>query len=84
MKTYNDSSIINIGAGYDVSIKELATLIKNMIGFEGDIVYDTKYPDGMPRKLVDSSKLLALGFKHEIDLEEGIKLAYQDFLQNYT
>lgn len=82
MEHYNQSEFINIGTGEDVSILELAEMVKKVIGFEGSIHWDTSRPDGTPRKLMDVSKLHALGWKHEIELEEGIRLAYQDFLQN--
>ncbi|MHA8053634.1 GDP-L-fucose synthase [Aquirufa sp. OSTEICH-129A] len=82
MEHYNQSEFINIGTGEDVSILELAEMVKKVIGFEGSIHWDTSRPDGTPRKLMDISKLHALGWKHEIELEEGIRLAYQDFLQN--
>ena len=67
---------INIGYGSDISIKELAFLIKNIIGFNGDIVFDTTKPDGTPQKLLDISKLQNLGFKPSIKLEDGIKEVY--------
>ncbi|MFM6975858.1 MAG: GDP-L-fucose synthase family protein [Sphingobacteriaceae bacterium] len=82
MQTYNEPHLINIGTGVDLSVKELALLIKEIIGFEGDLVFDSSKPDGTPRKLMDVSKLHALGWKHQIELKEGISLAYQDFLKN--
>jgi GDP-L-fucose synthase len=80
MQTYNDPSLINIGTGKDLTIKELALLIKKVVGFEGELVFDSTKPDGTPRKLVDVSKLHHLGWKHKIELEHGLKLAYQDYL----
>jgi GDP-L-fucose synthase len=80
METYNEPNLINIGTGEDLSIKELALLIKEVIGFEGELVFDTSKPDGTPRKLMDVSKLHSLGWKHQIELKQGIALAYQDFL----
>lgn len=81
MQTYNEDHLINIGTGEDLSIKDLALLVKEVVGFEGDLVFDTSKPDGTPRKLMDVSKLHALGWKHQIELKEGLKLAYQDYLR---
>lgn len=80
MLHYDEPGLVNIGTGEDVSIKELAELVKETIGFQGEIKYDTSKPDGTPRKLMDVSKLHGYGWKHTIELPEGIKLAYQDFL----
>lgn len=80
MQNYNEPNLINIGTGTDLSIKDLALMIKKTVGFEGEITFDSSKPDGTPRKLMDVSKLHDLGWKHQIDLEEGLKLAYQDFL----
>lgn len=82
MQEYNEREFINIGTGVDLSIAELANLVKKVTGFEGDIVFDTSKPDGTPRKLMDVSKLHALGFRHRVELEEGIGKAYQDFLKS--
>lgn len=84
MKTYNDPSLINIGSGEDLSIADLAGTIKKIIGFSGKLIFDSTKPDGTPRKLLDVSKLHELGWKHTINLEEGIYLAYQDFLKKVT
>ncbi len=81
MQNYSEAEFINIGTGHDLSIKELAELVKRIIGYEGKIKYDTSKPDGTPRKLMDVSKLHALGWKHKIELPEGIELAYEDFLK---
>ena len=81
MQNYNESSLINIGTGEDVTIKELALLIKDIIGFEGALAFDSTKPDGTPRKLMDVTKLHAHGWKHTVELPEGIKLAYGDFLK---
>jgi GDP-L-fucose synthase len=78
MQHYNEPGLINIGIGADISIAELAELIKNILGFQGQIVYDASKPDGTPRKLMDVSKLNALGWKASIPLEEGIKKVYQE------
>lgn len=80
MQNYNESDFINIGTGSDLSIKELAQLVKNIIGFEGELFFDSTKPDGTPRKLMDVSKLHSLGWKHKIELTEGIALAYKDYL----
>ena len=80
MQNYNEPGFVNIGTGEDLSIKELAELIKNIVGYEGEIQFDTSKPDGTPRKLMDVTKLHNLGWKHSIELPEGIALAYNDFL----
>jgi GDP-L-fucose synthase len=80
MENYNEKEIVNIGCGQDISIKELAEVIKEVTGFKGDVVLDTTKPDGTPRKLLDVSKLHALGWHHTTPLKEGLKTAYQDFL----
>ncbi|MCX2432375.1 GDP-L-fucose synthase family protein [Pedobacter sp. GR22-10] len=79
MQTYNEPNLINIGTGEDLSIKELAILIKQKLDFQGEIKFDTSKPDGTPRKLMDVSKLHHLGWRHKVDLSEGIVLAYKDF-----
>lgn len=81
MQQYNGRDLLNIGTGEDLSIAELASLVKKVTGYEGQIVYDSSKPDGTPRKLMDVSRLHALGWKHSIQLEEGIRLAYEDFLK---
>ena len=78
MINYNEKGFVNIGSGSEISIKDLAHLIKNSIGFEGKIIFDTTKPDGTPRKLMDISKLSAMGWKYSIALEEGIKSVYQN------
>ncbi len=83
MQNYNESDFINIGTGHDISIKDLALLVKKIIGYEGELRFDTTKPDGTPRKLMDVSKLHALGWKHSIELAEGIELAYENYLANY-
>lgn len=82
MENYSDPELVNIGTGIDVTIKELAETVKEIIGFTGEIRWDVSKPDGTPRKLMDVSKLHQLGWKHKIELAEGIRLAYQDFLAN--
>jgi GDP-L-fucose synthase len=76
-----DGTLINIGTGSDVTIRELADTVMRVVGFAGRIVYDATKPDGTPRKLMDSSRLNALGWKPRVALEEGVQLAYADFLR---
>lgn len=80
MENYNEAELVNVGTGVDVTIKELAETVQEIVGFEGDLVWDTSKPDGTPRKLMDVSKLHGVGWKHTIELKEGIQLAYADFL----
>lgn len=84
MQNYNEPHLINVGTGEDLTIKNLALLIKEIIGFEGDLVFDSSKPDGTPRKLMDVSKLHNKGWKHKVNLREGIALAYQDFLAKHV
>jgi len=84
METYSESELVNIGTGIDVTIKELAETVKEIVGFSGSIHWDTTRPDGTPRKLMDVSKLHSLGWSHKIALKDGIALAYQDFLTNVS
>lgn len=83
MQNFNEAGFVNIGTGHDLTIKDLALLIKKIIGFEGTLIFDSSKPDGTPRKLMDVSKLNTLGWKHKIELEEGIQLAYKDFLAKH-
>lgn len=78
MKEFNEAGFVNIGVGEDVSIKELANMVKNIVGYEGEIIWDTTKPDGTPRKLMDVSKLHSMGWKARISLEEGIRAVYQN------
>jgi GDP-L-fucose synthase len=80
MMNYNEPGFINIGTGKDISIKELALLIKEIVGYKGDIKFDTSKPDGTPRKLLDVSKLHALGWKHKIELKQGIQMVYEEVI----
>ena len=80
MQNYDEPGLVNIGTGEDISIKDLALLIKKIIGYKGEIMFDSTKPNGTPRKLLDVSKLHSKGWKHKIELAEGIKLAYNDFL----
>lgn len=81
-KNYN-GSLINIGSGTDVTIRELTEIVTRVVGFEGQLIFDTSKPDGTPRKLMDVSKLSSLGWAAQTTLEDGIRLAYQDFLSKY-
>jgi len=81
MQTYNEPYLINVGTGHDLSIAALALLIKDVVGYEGELVFDATKPDGTPRKLMDVSKLHALGWTHKVELREGLELAYQDYLK---
>lgn len=82
MDHYNEGEIINIGVGEDVSIKELAETVQRVVGFKGELKFDTTKPDGTPRKLVDTTKINQLGWKADVQLENGIALAYDWFLNN--
>jgi len=82
MDNYNGRELVNIGTGEDLSIKELTELVAQITGYEGEIRWDTSKPDGTPRKLMDVSKLHGEGWKHTIELSDGIRLAYEDFLKN--
>ncbi len=84
MEHYSEEQFINVGYGSDVTIQELAKAVRRIVGFAGEIVWDTSKPDGTPRKLMDSSRILALGWKPQIDLETGLRLAYDDFLKNHA
>jgi GDP-L-fucose synthase len=81
MQTYNESGFLNVGVGSDVTIKALAELIRETVGYEGPIHWNTDKPDGTPRKLMNVGRLHDLGWKHNIELEDGIRITYQDFLQ---
>lgn len=83
MKKYNEPSHINVGSSYDIPIKFLAKMIKDIIGYTGEIVWNLEYPMGAPQKLLDSSKIKDLGWEPEISLEEGIKTTYKWFVENY-
>jgi GDP-L-fucose synthase len=84
MNHYDESDIINVGCGEDISIAELALLVKGVVGYTGDIEYDTEKPDGTPRKLLDVSRLRDLGWQPKLSLEEGIKKTYEWYCQNAT
>ena len=82
MKNYSDSSLVNVGTGKDLSILDLATKIKDIIGFSGEIKWDTSKPDGTPKKLLDVSKINNLGWRAKTSLSEGIKRTYSWYVQN--
>lgn len=84
MKNYSGNEIINVGTGEEISIRELALLIKNIIGYHGDIEFDLSKPDGTYRKLLDLSRLHSMGFRHKVSLREGIALAYEDYLKRIS
>ncbi|MEL6193432.1 MAG: GDP-L-fucose synthase [Bacteroidota bacterium] len=82
LENYDEKPFVNIGVGEDISIKDLALTIKKIVGFEGELAFDTSKPTGTPRKLMDVGRLNDMGFKPSYSLEEGIKHVYQDFLNN--
>lgn len=82
MNTYDGSDIVNIGTGEDITIAELAEIIKNITGYAGSIQWDTSKPDGTPRKLLDVSRLHSLGWKHRIDLKSGIQRTYKWYINH--
>lgn len=83
MENYEGNDFFNIGTGKEISIKGLAELVKEVIGFEGEIVWDSSKPDGTPRKLLDVSRLESQGWKYKMELKDGVKEAYKWFLENY-
>jgi GDP-L-fucose synthase len=83
LERYDGSEIVNIGCGEDVSIAELASLVSEVVGYEGRIVYDRSKPDGTPRKLLDVGKLRGLGWAPRIGIAEGIASTYDWYLSNY-
>ncbi|MGO8931498.1 MAG: GDP-L-fucose synthase family protein [Limisphaerales bacterium] len=83
LENYSEDQFINISSGKEVSVRELTETVRRVVGFAGQIIWDKTKPDGMPRKLMDSSRLLALGWRPQVDLETGIRLAYEDFLKRF-
>ncbi|HUH74006.1 MAG TPA: GDP-L-fucose synthase [Chitinophagales bacterium] len=83
MKNYSGTDLVNVGTGEDIAIKDLALLIKEIVGFEGTLTLDSSKPDGTPRKLTDCSKIHNLGWKHKIELREGITSVYEQFQKDY-
>lgn len=84
MNNYSGNETVNIGTGKDISIRELAEIVKRVVGYEGELVFDTTKPDGTPRKLLDVSKLKGLGWTYQTKLEDGLKIAYDDFVRQTT
>jgi GDP-L-fucose synthase len=80
IKHYSDARFLNVGTGEDVTIAEFAEAVRDVVGYEGRIVYDTSRPDGPPQKLLDTSRLTALGWSPKVPLREGLAVAYRDFL----
>jgi GDP-L-fucose synthase len=83
MQRYESPEIINVGSGIDHTIKEMATNIKKIVNYSGNIVFDESKPDGTPRKLLNVDKITKLGWKSAIDLEEGLTSTYNNFEKNY-
>jgi GDP-L-fucose synthase len=83
MNNYNENKTINVGSGIEIKIKDLAEIIKDVVGYQGKIINDPTKPDGTPRKLIDSSRIHSMGWKSGMDLREGIKLSYADFLSRF-
>lgn len=81
LEHYDAKEFVNIGSGIDISIKELANMIKEVVGYEGELTFDTSKPDGMPQKLMDVSKIEATGWKHQVSLEEGLRRTYAAYLK---
>ncbi|HOS75442.1 MAG TPA: GDP-L-fucose synthase [Verrucomicrobiota bacterium] len=83
LEHYSEEQFINVGSGTEVSVRELTETVGRVIGYAGQVVWDSSKPDGMPRKLMDSSRLFALGWKPQVDLETGIRLAYEDYRKRF-
>ena len=84
MRNVQDNALLNIGSGHEVTIKQLSELVCEVVGFDGELIFDSAKPDGMPRKLVDTSKLNALGWQPQIGLKEGLKTTYEWFVNHYS
>ncbi|MCI6963261.1 MAG: GDP-L-fucose synthase, partial [Bacteroidales bacterium] len=82
MNNYSGDETVNAGTGKEISIKNLTELVAKVVGYKGEILWDTTKPNGTPCKLLDVSKAILLGWKYKTELEEGIRLSYQDFLSN--
>ena len=82
LENYNGEQHVNIGTGKEITIRELAEMVKKTVGFEGEIIWNDSMPDGTPRKLTDVTKLHSLGWRHKVELEEGIRMAYDWFREN--
>jgi GDP-L-fucose synthase len=83
IENYSEEQFINVGSGGELTVRDLAEHVKRIVGFAGQIVWDKAKPDGVPRKLMDSSRLFALGWRPQVDMETGIRLAYEDFLKRF-
>ena len=84
MNNYSGNETVNAGTGKEISIKALTELVAKVVGYKGEILWDTSKPNGTPRKLLDVSKAEKLGWKYQTELEDGIRLSYKDFLDNPT
>ena len=84
MDKYNEQGLVNVGTGEDLSILELAQLIQKIVGYEGELRFDSSKPDGTPRKLMDVNKLHSMGWKARIGLEEGIRAVYEEYKKKAT
>jgi GDP-L-fucose synthase len=84
MEHFDEELFINIGSGSEITIRDLANLIKDIVGYPGEIIWDTSKPDGTPRKIMDSSRLFALGWRPKVSFEAGIRLAYEDFQKQFA
>jgi GDP-L-fucose synthase len=84
MLNYSEKEFVNVGTGTDLSIKSLAEMVKDIVGYQGQLVWNTSKPDGTPRKLMNVSKLESLGWKHLIDLKKGIEMVYSEFVEKYN
>lgn len=84
MDTYEGNDFFNIGTGMDISIKNLAEIIKEIVGYTGELVFDSSKPDGTPRKLLEISKIESLGWRYKIELKQGIKMTYEDYLKQHS
>ena len=82
MNHYSGDETVNVGTGKELTIRELTEIVARVVGFQGEIKWDADKPDGTPRKLLDVTKLRDLGWTYKVELEEGIRLAYEDFLSN--
>ena len=82
LENYSGEQHVNIGTGKEVTIRQLAEIVRDTVGYQGEIVWNTAMPDGTPRKLTDVTKLHGLGWTHRVELEEGVKLAYEWFREN--
>ncbi|BDC34110.1 GDP-L-fucose synthase [Candidatus Dependentiae bacterium Noda2021] len=84
MNTYEGNDVVNVGTGVDVTIAELVSIISKVVGFEGELIYDTSKPDGTPRKLLNVDRLSVMGWKAQTDLEDGVRAMYEWYLKNYS